>query len=91
MKDNNKILDWWSLGHIGSGLYLGMINIPRYSAYGLLIGFEILENVIFREELGDFFGDFEAPTNMISDVILGIGGYELTRHIKDGHRKHKKV
>ena len=78
---NNKILDKWTLIHLGAGLGLGLAKIPRPYAYSLLVGFEILENLILRKELGELFKDIEGPANVISDIVVGGAGYELTRYI----------
>ena len=81
MEYANKFLDGWTLVHIGAGVALGLFKVPRRWAYPLIIGYEIVENVIMRESMGDFFKEVEGPRNAVSDVVFGIGGYEATNYV----------
>ena len=81
MKYNNSFLDWWTLVHLGTGIGLGLIKIPRPYAYPLLIGFEILENIAMRKGFEELFKEKEGPINAISDILVASGGYEVTRRL----------
>ena len=72
----HEIIDGWSLIHFGAGAILGLMKLPRTSAYSLIIGYEIFENIL-KFENKDLFGDNESVKNIVVDTIVGIAGYEL--------------
>ena len=79
METNNKIIDFWTIPHFLVGSILGF-NIPkREIGYSLIIGYEIVENLIIRKLAGDFFKEYEGFVNVVSDIIVGIGAYELSK------------
>ena len=81
MEINNRVLDGWTLVHLGAGIGLGLIKTPRFSAYSSLVVFEILENLILRKKMAELFNDLEGPANIISDLVVATAGYELTRYL----------
>ena len=82
MEYNNRVFDKWSLVHLGAGVGLGLIKVSRPWAYTILIGYEIVENVMMRKEMGDLFDEIEGPANAVSDVIVAGIGYEITRYLR---------
>ncbi len=81
MVPNNSIFDLWSLVHIGSGVILGLAKISRPYTYGLIIGYEFIENFVLRKQLESFFKEEEGDLNIISDVVVGIAGFEITTYL----------
>ena len=77
MEDNNKIIDWWTTIHFLSGFVIGCAFPRRKVGYTLIIGWEIIENILMRSEFGDFFKETEGPINAISDSVVGLLAYEL--------------
>ena len=85
MENNNKIIDWWTTIHFLGGFVIGSAIPKRDLGYGLILGYEVVENLIARKLAGDFFKEDEGPINIISDSIVGIIAYELGK--KYGKRK----
>lgn len=77
MEPNNKIIDWWTFIHFVVGFNLGKLS--RKISYPLIISYEIVENIIARKTLGEFFKEFEGLINALSDTAVGLGAYELGR------------
>ena len=76
----NKIIDPWTVIHALVGFCLN--PLPRKYAYPLIIIYEVVEN---KYLVGPIFQDEEGNLNIISDLIAGIGFYELGK--KYGDRK----
>jgi len=80
IRTENKFFDVWSLVHFGSGSTLALLGVKRINAFWLILGYELFENIVLREVGKDLFNAVETPTNMLSDVIIGQAGYEITNH-----------
>ncbi len=74
--ENNKIIDWWTFIHALVGFNLGSILKSRLLGYSLIIGYEAIEN---KYLVGPIFQEDERWLNVISDIVFGIGAYELGR------------
>lgn len=85
MEDNNKIIDWWTIPHLLGGFVIGSAIHKRKIGYSLILGYEVIENILMRSEAGDIFKEDEGPINIISDSIVGIIAFELGK--KYGKRK----
>ncbi len=81
---NDRFFDVWTIVHFGTGLVLGAGKVSRAKSYGLIIGFELLENLILTKAAAKFFDEQELMANVWSDVAFGIGGYEAGNYL----RKH---
>jgi len=74
---NTSFLDGWSLIHALAGYTMGILELKRSAAYSLIVGAEIVENLILR---GNFEGFFEeGGINIASDLIIGSAFYELAK------------
>ncbi len=82
---NNKIIDIYTIKHFLIGFVIGSAFPKRKVGYSLIIGYEVIENILMRTQFGHFFGEDEGPVNAISDTIVGIIAYELSK--KYGSRK----
>lgn len=85
MEVNNKIIDWWTIPHLLGGFVIGCAIPKREIGYGLILGYEVIENILMRSDLGSLFKEDEGLINAISDSIFGILAYELGK--KYGKRK----
>ena len=85
MEDNNKIIDWWTTIHFLGGFVIGSAIPKRKIGYSLILGYEVVENILMRSEAGDIFKEDEGIINAISDSIVGILAYELGK--KYGKKK----
>jgi len=73
---NNKLVDKWTAVHIATGLLIGSTIKERKIAYPIIIGFEIIEK-LFLEEI--IFKEIEGVNNIISDLLFGVGSFEIAR------------
>jgi len=73
-----ELIDGWSLVHFGAGAILGLMKLSRTSAYSLIIGYEVFENIL-KFENKDIFGDNESFKNIVADTVIGIAGYEFIK------------
>lgn len=73
--DNVDPFDRWSFVHASAGLILGLLDVPRALAYILIVLTELVERVL--ERLG-LLG-IESRGNVLVDILLGVGAYELAR------------
>lgn len=85
MENNNKIIDWWTIPHLLGGFVIGSATPKRKIGYSLILGYEVVENILMRSEAGDIFNEDEGPINAISDSIVGIIAFELGK--KYGKKK----
>jgi len=76
----SKIIDRWTPVHVASGVALAKLtkgNLPL--AIGVLVGFEVLENLPstrrFLKTLG--FRGRETADNVVSDIVAGLAGFVL--------------
>jgi len=72
---NVTALDGWSFVHAAFGLVFGLVRVPRFIAYGLIIATEVVE-MILRKTL-PFFR--ESAVNVAADLTIGIVSYEVGR------------
>ena len=77
--DNNKLLTPASPLHFLAGIVMANITKNRFLAYSIFTGFELLEQIIARNNPNTPFGVPEGPINITSDLILSFAGYEITR------------
>jgi len=79
-EQNLAALDPWTLVHLGAGLALGLMAVPRSTALGAAIGYEVVEQFVERSQPGrEFFNTkhAERPANAIVDVAVFAVGYWL--------------
>ena len=74
----NKIIDPWTFIHALVGFCLG--PLPRKYSYPIIIIYEVIEN---KYLIGTIFQEGEGSLNIVSDIVFGIGGYELGRKYGD--------
>lgn len=65
-----RLLDKWSIVHVGLSALMGATDMPRPWAYAFIVGTELIEARI---------GLIEAPRNVVSDLALGAATFELVR------------
>ena len=78
----NKIIDPWTVIHALVGFNIGSITKSRPVGYSLIIGYEFIENLFL---VGPIFQNEEGWLNIISDLVFGLGAYELGK--KYGNKK----
>jgi len=78
----NKIIDPWTFIHALVGFNIGSVLKSRPVGYSLIIGYEFIENLFL---IGPIFQNEEGWLNIISDLVFGIGAYELGK--KYGNKK----
>jgi len=76
--ENNKLLDKWTVVHIGTGLLVGLSIKQRKIAYPLIIGFELIEKGFLEEVV---FKEKEGIKNILSDIAIGIISYEAGKKL----------
>ena len=79
--EDKGVLDIWTLIHSLSGFTAGLVGIPRVLWILIMVGWEILEQIILTQEEPDWK---EPPINIVSDVVFGFIGYEIGNKIKSG-------
>lgn len=77
---NNKFFDLWSIAHIAVGTTMGIIGLKRKYAYPIIIGTEVIENLILRKIVATSFNEQEKFINIIGDLALTTGSYELMKN-----------
>ncbi len=82
MAYNNRILDWWSFIHAVVGFNVGTLVKSRGIGYLIIVGYEVIEN---KYLIGPIFEEQEGSLNVLSDIAVGLGAYELGR--KYGNKK----
>lgn len=71
-------LDGWSIAHGIVGAVMASAKLPRPVAYTIIIATELIE-FVFRQ-LRIFPVLFqEDPSNVLADILISLGSYELTR------------
>ncbi len=79
-ESNKDFLDVWSLGHVLVGIAMASFGAPRALAYAIVLGTEIVEHAVLKPRTLMLFQ--ETPINVISDIGLSLGAYELTRELQ---------
>ena len=77
---NQAAIDPWSFVHLGSGLALGLMNMPRRLAIVGSIAYEIVEQVAERRQWGKYLFHSSGPEslpNAIVDVLMVALGHRL--------------
>lgn len=72
---NRAAIDAWTPVHVASGFALGRVGFSRPAAYGLIAGVEAIE-LLLAPSTGFFQ---ESRRNIIADLLIGAGAYELGR------------
>jgi len=80
---NNEFIDRWSPIHLFFGLLIGFFVKNRIFAYSIIVGYEIVENVLIRRWAAGFFQEQETIVNIIGDIIVTGIGYEIGRSSGD--------
>lgn len=79
---NRAAVDPWTVVHFASGLALGLMEIRRDLSLGAAVGYELIEQVLERHEVGqDLFvtSGPERAANAVVDVVALALGHELGR------------
>lgn len=74
---NKSFVDAWTGVHVTTGFILGLLELKRKYAYSLIVGSEVVENVLLRKTFSGFFE--ESLVNIVSDIIFCSLGYEFSR------------
>lgn len=75
-------IDPWTVVHFGSGLAMGLLDLSFGTAAALNVGYEVVENVAQRADVGQrFFGVStpEHPVNALTDIVVVMAGWYLGR------------
>lgn len=74
---NRAALDPWTVVHFGTGLALGLIDIPARHALGLSVAYEVAEQYIEREDWGQEFFETSRPESLanaaVDVAVFGLG------------------
>lgn len=71
---NQSAFDGWTVVHIAAGAILGLMEVGRPLAYGLIVAVEIAE--VTLRPVSDFFQ--ESTANIATDLVVGVAAYEIT-------------
>lgn len=77
---NRAAIDPWTLVHFSTGLALGLMAVPRRGSIGAAIGYELVEQVFERHEVGQRFFATSGPEevmNAVVDVAVFAAGHAL--------------
>ncbi len=77
-----NVIDPWTVIHAVVGLNVGLLVKSRLLGYFLIIGYEAIEN---KYLIGPIFENQEGILNILSDIVVGLGTYEIGR--KYGNKK----
>lgn len=79
-EQNQAPVDPWTLVHLSVGLALGLMNVPRrWALVGALV-YEVIEQVVERDEWGMQLFETkgpESPLNAIVDTAVFVAGHAL--------------
>jgi hypothetical protein len=91
MQFNIGFFDVWTLVHVFIPLLIGVLLRRKWwwIGVGIVIGYELLENLLLIYVSSDFFG--EELINIISDIIFGLGATLLGSYIAPFIFLDKKV
>lgn len=79
---NRRALDPWTLVHFSTGLALGLLDAPFRPALAAALAYELVEQVVEREDWGRRFfrtSAPEVPSNVVVDVVALAAGHRLGR------------
>lgn len=79
-EQNRAAIDPWTVVHFAAGLALGLTRAPASWVAGAAVAYEVVEQVVERQEWGeDLFNVAgpESPANMVVDLAVLAGGYWL--------------
>jgi len=80
-KDQNRAaLDPWTVVHFGNGLAMGLMDVPRRWSLVAAVTYEVLEQVVERQEWGqEVFATSrpESAANALFDVAVFAAGHWL--------------
>ena len=76
----NKIFDAWTFIHSLVGFNIGSFIPSRSLGYLLIISYEAIEN---KYLIGTIFQEEEGMLNILSDIVFGLGFYELGKKYGD--------
>lgn len=79
---NRAAIDPWTAVHLSAGLAAGLMEIPRTSAFGAAVGYEVVEQLFERHDTGkEFFKTTgpEQPANVVVDLAVFALGHWLGR------------
>lgn len=79
---NRAAVDPWTIVHFGTGLAAGLMEIPAPIAAGAAVGYEIVEQLFERHDVGQALFETSGPesvANAIVDVVVFLAGYRLGR------------
>ena len=79
---NRRALDPWTLVHFSTGLALGLLDTPLRSALVVAVAYELIEQVVEREDWGQRFFRASGPegiANAVVDVVVLAAGHRAGR------------
>jgi hypothetical protein len=75
-------IDIWSPAHFAGGLLMGAFDLEWYTALGISVGFELVENTVAELAFVQRFeptAGAESYVNQIGDVFVNMTGFAIGR------------
>lgn len=79
-QQNETMVDPWTVVHFAAGLAVGLVRMPFGWGLGLALGYEVVEQILERKEVGQELFETagpEAVPNAILDVAVFAAGHLL--------------
>lgn len=79
---NQAAVDPWTGVHLAAGLALGLVEVPLDRALGAAVGYEIAEQYLERQDLGQEIFESSGPetlVNAVADLAFFAAGHWLGR------------
>jgi len=77
---NNSLFDWWTVVHIFTGSLASIVFPLRSTGWAVIVGYEIGEQILMNSSKFEYlFKTKEGLLNFFSDVVVGLGSYELAK------------
>lgn len=79
---NSAAIDPWTVVHFAAGLAAGLMELPRRPILGMAVGYEVLEQLLERHQVGQDLFETSGPEKAVNaavDVAVLAAGHELGR------------
>lgn len=79
---NKNIVDRYTYGHFGVGMFIGAWNAPEWLAVLIAVGYEIIEHPI-KQKLSNIFPTKtdESFKNAAMDAVTMYAGYKIVKEL----------
>jgi len=74
---NSSLFDKWTPLHLLAGYVIGKTFRNRGLGIVIIVGVEVVENLILRKQFAEFFKEQELAPNIASDIFFSYIGMEI--------------